>query len=198
MSYISLYLHIFVFLCEDVVVKYGVVSSLLLKKVPIKVLVQLRRINSNKVASSLVFQHWLFYHWVVGSLLLCLGSDRERAPIFFAHWVWSTYAIQLLFKDFGEECLFNQAALCCSILLMIALVSGEAGAEANRSRALSSILLILVGWTTLRISILLLNLKLLLLLILDSNKIEQVGNQIPFNFEIQLSVRVQAWTQVDF
>ena len=49
-----------------------------------------------------------------------------------------------------------------------------------------------------RISVLLLNLNLLLLLVLDANEIEQVGNEISFNFEIELSVRVQAWTQIDF
>ena len=49
-----------------------------------------------------------------------------------------------------------------------------------------------------RISVLLLNLNLLLLLVLDANEIEQVGNEISFNFEIKLSVRVQARTQIDF
>ena len=49
-----------------------------------------------------------------------------------------------------------------------------------------------------RISVLLLNLNLLLLLVLDTDEIEQVGNKISFNFEIKLSVRVQARTQIDF
>lgn len=136
-----------------------------------------------------MFQDGFFDHRVVSLFLFGGWAYRERTTVFFVNRVWTTNAIQLLFEYLWQECTLNESSFPYIILHRVyAVLLRKCRAKANLLVTRRSIIIVSALASIVCIEILLLDCYLLLLFILEGNKIEKVSHHVSFDSKVDLHI----------
>ena len=92
--------HVFVLVVVDIIMKYIVISSFFFEKFSVCMHVLVIWVNPREAASTLVFQNWVFNHYVVRAFHFGRRPYGKGAFLILLR-ICITDAVQLLLQDFG-------------------------------------------------------------------------------------------------